>query len=345
MTVVLICLPGWAWADSGANVPVLSDQEAWKNLPAVEEGAGQPLPTWIRALAVSLPRTAAAMLELDYAQRMERALPLKLRAKLRWIAAHTNKCEYAKAYARADFVRAGGKAEEIDNLPAQFGKLPEKERLALQLVKQLAEAAYTVSDQQIARLVELYNEDQVVAMVLVAAYANFQDRLVLALGVSVEPGGPLPPIKVRFRKQLPLPKSAESEGGAATDKPVEATKRKLTPPAKNPPAMPEKVDDPEWSALSFESLRVRLGQQIARREARIHIPDGKTVLMNLPDTVPPLDENEMKIRWCRLTYGYQPRLTAAWLGALDVFESESDLDMTFHESMFWVVTRSLQCFY
>ncbi len=97
-----------ASAGVGAHVTVLSDAEAWKNLPPVEEGFGQPLPVWIRALARSLPNTAAAMIELDYVQRAENPLPAKLRAKLRWIAAFANRCEYAKAYARADYVRAGG---------------------------------------------------------------------------------------------------------------------------------------------------------------------------------------------------------------------------------------------
>jgi alkylhydroperoxidase family enzyme len=321
---------------------VLTDQEAWKNLPPAEEGGGQPLPAWIRALAVSLPKTAAAMLDLDYAQRMERALPLQLRAKLRFVAAKANRCVYAQAYACADYVRAGGKAEDIDDLANRITKLPEKERLALEFVRQLTEAAYTVTDQQVARLVELYDEQQVVAMVLVAAYANFQDRLLLALGVAVEPEGPLPPIKVRFRKPPAAPKP---ENGSTADIGKEGSKRKLSPPAQNPPAIPEKVDDPEWTAISFENLRQRLGQQIGRREARVRIPDSKTVLSNLPDTVPPLDAHEMDIRWCRLTYGYQPKLTAAWLGGLDVFDKESDLDFLFHESMFWVVTRSLQCFY
>jgi alkylhydroperoxidase family enzyme len=345
IVAILFCVPIYAWGGPPAHVPVLTDQEAWKVLPPAEEGAGQPLPGWIRALAVSLPKTAAAMLDLDYTQRMERALPLRLRAKLRFVAAKANRCEYAQAYARADYVRAGGKAEDMDDLPGRIDKLPEKERLALQLVRQLTEAAYTVTDEQIARLVELYDEDQVVAMVLVAAYANFQDRLLLALGVPVEEGGPLPPVKVRFRKQPATPKSAEPENGSTGEKGKELAKRKVSPPAPNPPAIPEKVDDPEWTAISFENLRQRLGQQIGRREARVRIPDGKTVLSNLPATVPPLDAHEMDIRWCRLTYGYQPRLTAAWLGGLDVFDKESDLDFLFHESMFWVVTRSLQCFY
>lgn len=319
------------------RVPLLNDTEAWKKMLCyIDSETGRRLPVWIRALAVSLPKTAAAMLDLDYAQRMENPLPPRLRAKLRWISADANRCEYAKAYARADYLRAGGQAREIDELPTVLDKLPEAERLALRLVRQLAEAAYSVEDAQVARLIELYGEKQVVAIVLVAAYANFQDRLLVALGAAVEPDGPLPPIKVHFRKPPQPEKSIASK--------KEKHKRNVSPPAKNPPPLPEKIDDPEWTALSFTALRERLDRQIARPQARIRIPDWKTVHANLPADMPQRDK-PIRIQWSLLTYGYQPRLTAAWFGGLRAFREESDLEAVFYESMFWVVTRSVQCFY
>jgi alkylhydroperoxidase family enzyme len=327
----LLLAPGGAWADA-AFVPVPSDAEAWQNLPPAEEGAGQPLPAWIRALSGSLPKTAAAMIDLDFAQRADSTLPPRLRAKLRWVAAHANRCEYAKAYARADYIRAGGRAEDLDDLLGHLDKLPEAERLALQVVRQLTEAAYTVTDAQVARLVELYGEKQVVGIVLVAAYANFQDRLLLALGIPLEKDGPLPPVKVRFRKP------------PAGDKPQETQKRKLSPPAKDPPPGPTRVDDPEWTAISFDKLRERMQDQKARRQARVRIPDWETVRDNLPDGVPRPDK-PVRIRWSLVTMGYQPRPSAAWSRGLRAFHEDSDLDAVFHESMFWVVTRSLQCFY
>ena len=318
------------------TVAALTNADAWKKMrPYIEKESGQPLPIWIRALAVSLPKTAAAMLDLDYAQRVESTLPPLLRAKLRWMAADANRCNYAKAYARFDYLQAGGKAEDIDQLPKQLDQLPEAERLALELVRQLVEAAYSVREEQIARLVELYGEKQVVAIVLVAAYANFQDRLLLALGADVEESGPLPPIKVHLR-----PRTKQGSENAKKDRP----KRIVSPPSPNPPPLPDKLDDPEWTALSFNTLRERLSEQIARRKARIRIPDWETVHANLPADMPQRDK-PMRIRWSLLTYGYQPRLTAAWLNGLRAFREESDLEAVFHESMFWVVTRSLQCFY
>ena len=56
-----------------ARVPLPSDSEAWQFLPKVEQGAGQPLPVWARALARSLPRTTAAMLDLDRLHRTQQS--------------------------------------------------------------------------------------------------------------------------------------------------------------------------------------------------------------------------------------------------------------------------------
>ncbi|MBI1903182.1 MAG: hypothetical protein HYS13_18940 [Planctomycetia bacterium] len=310
------------------HVPVLSDEEAWKILPPADEGAGQPLPSWIRALAGSLPRTAAAMIELDYAQREQSPLPPQFRAKLRWIAAHANRCEYAMAYARDDFVRAGGRGEDIDHLLRDIDKLPESERLALRLVERLTEESYAVTDDEVARLVELLGEKQLVAVVLVAAYSNFQDRLLLSLGVDVEPVGPLAPLKVKFRKAAP---------------PVEA-KRKLTLPADDPSPVPTVVDDPEWTAVSFDALRERLARQTERRQCRIPIPDWETIVKSFPADMP-APSRPTRIRWSLLNYAYQPRLSAAWSGGLRAFRGESDLPVVQQETMFWVVTRSQQCFY
>jgi alkylhydroperoxidase family enzyme len=326
-----------------AHVPVPSDAEAWQSMPPAEEGAGQPLPAWVRALAGPLPRTAAAMIELDYVQRAAGPLPERLRAKLRWVLADANRCDYAKAYARADYLRAGGRAEDIDDLPARLDTLPEEERLALQFVRQLATEAYAVTDTQVARLVQLYGDRQVVAIVLVAAYANFQDRLLLALGVPVEEGGPLPPARVRFRKPPPPAKPADPPKDQP-GKPTDGPKRKLSPPADNPPPVPERIEDPEWTAVPFDTLKERMRGQTARRQARVRVPEWEAVLAGLPDDLP-RPPQPTRIVWSLVTTGYQPRLSAAWGAGLRAFHQDSDPDAVFHESMFWVVTRSLQCFY
>ncbi|HEV3023514.1 MAG TPA: hypothetical protein VGX76_13665, partial [Pirellulales bacterium] len=90
-----------------ARVPLLSDAEAWERLPQAEEGAGGPLPAWARALAGNLPRTTAAMLELDWRHRAVSPLDPILRGKLRWTVAQANRCQYGTRYAVADLVRLG----------------------------------------------------------------------------------------------------------------------------------------------------------------------------------------------------------------------------------------------
>jgi alkylhydroperoxidase family enzyme len=326
--------------EPAANVPVLTNAEAWKKLPQAEEGHGQPLPSWIRALAGSLPKTAAAVLEWDYMHRAESPLEPKLRAKLRWITAHSNRCEYAKAYARADYIRAGGKGEDIDDLPHQLDKLPEAEHLALQVMRQLAEAGYTITDTQMTDLVKAQGEKQVAAMVLLSAYANFQDRLLLALGVSVEKDGPLAPVKIRFPR--PPATASKEHDKAKSDK--EPPKRKLTPPAKDPPPIPEKIDDPEWTSISPDTLRELMEQQKARRQMRIRIPDAKVVQASLPAEMPQ-PEKQVQIIWYLVTFGYQPQLTEAWGRTGRAFREDADMDRVHTGSMFWIVTRSNLCFY
>lgn len=137
----------------------------------------------------------------------------------------------------------------------------------------------------------------------------------MALGAAVEPEGPLPPIKIHFRKPPPPEKSADDK--------KKQPKRIVSPPAKNPPPLPQKLDDPEWSALSFADPRERLNCQIAQSQARVRVPDGKTVHANLPADIPDRDK-PIRIQWSLLTYGYQPRLTAAWFGGLRAFREESE---------------------
>src|SRR5262245_40193733 len=52
-----------------ARFPLPDNAAAWKRLPGAEKGQGAVLPAWARALAHAMPKTAAAMLELDYLHR------------------------------------------------------------------------------------------------------------------------------------------------------------------------------------------------------------------------------------------------------------------------------------
>ena len=73
-----------------------SDEECWRKLPPTEKGGGQALPSWARALADPMPRTTAALLRLDLVQRTRSPLDPKLRAQMRWVAAHIDRCDYSR---------------------------------------------------------------------------------------------------------------------------------------------------------------------------------------------------------------------------------------------------------
>ncbi len=60
-----IMLDASACASEGP-LALLTDAECWNRMPTADSGGGQPLPSWAKAVAVQLPRTAAAMLELDW---------------------------------------------------------------------------------------------------------------------------------------------------------------------------------------------------------------------------------------------------------------------------------------
>ena len=77
--------------------PVLDNQQAWRLLPRADKGEGVPLPAWARAMVRSLPATTAGMLELDYKHRDGSPLEARLAGKMRWMAAHANRCPYSEA--------------------------------------------------------------------------------------------------------------------------------------------------------------------------------------------------------------------------------------------------------
>src|SRR3954469_20565644 len=134
---LLLSAASAAEALGGARVPLLSDAEAWKALPSATRGAGQPLPGWARAFARSLPRTTAAMLDLDRIQRTRSPLGPILRGKLRWVAADANRCAYGRATAEADLRRAGLDEAGLKALKGSWEGLPDAERAALAFARDM----------------------------------------------------------------------------------------------------------------------------------------------------------------------------------------------------------------
>jgi len=311
------------------RLPCLEDEAAWQRLPAVEgEVAPRQLPVWAKALAGPLPQTTAALLELDYVYRTSEAFDPQLRAKMRWVAARANQCSYGQRYAEADLVRAGLDGAEVNRLEASLDSLSPKERAAITFADKLTRSGNSITDDEVAELIDMFGEQPVVAMVLQIAYANFQDRLLLALNVEVEPGGPLPPLAVRFS---PPPAGAKM----AAERPE--------PLADVATAAPTIDLGSEWTSVTFEQLLLGMEQQ-RLRNGRVSVPTWEETQPRLPAGLYPADR-PVRIKWSLVVLGHQPPMGTAWLKCLRTFGREANQDRVFEESLFWVITRTIDCFY
>jgi alkylhydroperoxidase family enzyme len=305
----------------------LSDAECWKRMPPAESGGGQPLPNWAKAVAVRLPRTAAAMLELDLAQRTKSPLDPSLRAKMRWVIARANRCDYSEAYALADLKRCGGDDASVKSLTGDPARWPEADREPLQFALLLTIAAPAAPDELFARLRDRFGDKGVAAMVLLGAYGNFQDRIVLGLALPIEAGGPLPPLAVKF--------------AASAFQPTP-----LMPPQTEVPTLLASGTtvverDREWSELSYDELQSRLERQRARTP-RLPIPTWDEVKKNLP---PAIAARPTRIVWNLVCSGYVPELAIPWSVGTRTMWAEAKPNRVFEESLFWVQTRSIRCNY
>jgi hypothetical protein len=254
------------------------------------------------------------MLKLDYLHRCRSPLDPQLRGRVRWVAAHANGSLYGQACAAGDLRRAGLPATAIRALAGDHADLPASTRAALAFARKLTVAAHTITDAEVAHLIETHGEKQVVALVLLVAYANFQDRLTLSLDLSPEADGLFSPVEVRFAR-APL--------GASRAGPPHR------PPAGTAaaPAV-QRVADPEWLALDSSRLQLEIARQRVRRP-RIRVPG----------------DDPLAIQWGLVCQTYQPELAAAWSACTHAFGDEANQDRVFEETLFWVVTRTVGCFY
>ena len=110
-----------------------------------------------------------------------------------------------------------------------------------------------------------------------------------------------------------------------------------------PVGPPAKITDPKWLEVGAESLRRSMEAQ-SERPGRVPVPTFEEVKAALPpNTFGP--GRVVKIKWSLTVMGYQPVVAQAWLNCLRTFEAEAKQDRKFEESAFWVVTRSVDCFY
>jgi hypothetical protein len=301
-----------------SRFPSLSSDEAFERIRKESE----PLPGWSRMLAASLPRTTALMLALDHAHRAKNPLEPALRAKMRWVAADANRCDYSRRQAEADLARAGVAGWKLSSDPTKW---PEEERDLVAFARKMTLAAHTVTDDEMAALLKAHGAAKVVAMVHTLAHANFQDRIFLALGVELESAGPLAPIL------LPVPSAERTKRLVPARKPWKAVVGAKFDPA---------GEGPDWQERSSEGLDKAMADQKARKP-RIGMPPAAS-LEAMPADV---RERTKRIAWSRVSMGYQPRLTQAWFETMGSFQAEARMDPVFANSYFWVLTRTNECFY
>lgn len=303
----------------GPRFSKLSHDDAWKHLPR----QSPKLPNWARMLAESLPRTTAAMIELDHVHRAKNPLGPVVAGKLRWWAADALGCDYLKEYAEADLCRAGLADDDLEALAGDAGELSKSDRLLRVFARKMTLAAATVTDAEVASLVNRFGPERVVGFVHTLAYANFHGRIVLALGVEVEPGGPLPPLDVKF------------DSAATVEVPPRRDWKKTTA---SEGAAPD--GRPDWLGGSASDLQRAMADQKARK-ARVPMPPPES-LEKLP---PEAKDQAGKIVWTRVSMGYQPLLTTTWFQTMRTFQQEARFDRVFSNTYFWVITRTNDCFY
>ena len=316
--------------DDALTAP-LSNAEAWKRLPPADKGAGQPLPSWARMLPRSLPKTTAALLELDLAQRTKSPLAPKLRAAMRGVAAHADHCEYAEAYALFDARRAGLDDSAVEALrKGDHSQWSAAEQAALEFARKMTVESANATDDEFAALVKNFGDKQAAAMVLLMAYANFQDRLLICLGAPLEEGGPLPPVEVAFQPDVLATRTNPPTPPVISSLP-KPTGQDLVP------------DDPEWSGMTYDQLQTKLEKQRSR-PTRLRVPSWEEVQRGLPSGV---TTKGTRIVWSLVAFGYVPELAAPWEAVMWVNGAENGrrFDRVFAMSLFWVVTRAIDCPY
>ena len=311
----------------------LSNEESWNRLP-VEKRTFEPLPSWARSLAGPMPRLAATLLRLDYVHRAHSPLDFGLRARMRWVTAHANHCAYAEAYALADARRAGLGDAAIEALrQSDWSGLPHGEKAALEFARKMTVASSTVSDDEFHALAKQFGRKTVAAMVILMAYANFQDRLLLCLGSPLEAGGPLPPINVVVSPD-PTSGPPRRQIGQAS-------------PLTNPTGNDLVEDDLDWISVTYDELQDRLERQRGKT-SRVPEPTYDEIYRDWPAGIAKAEPRPTRIIWNLVCSGNQPEMASAWMACgrgRAAASEKTRLDPIFANTLFWVITRSINCTY
>jgi hypothetical protein len=202
---------------------------------------------------------------------------------MRWVTAHANHCAYAQAYALADARRAGlGDAAIEARRRGDWSALAHRDKAALEFARKMTVASSTVSDDEFHALVQHFDRKTVAAMVILMAYSNFQNRLLLCLGSPLEPGGPLPPIEV-IMPQEPASGPPKRPTGQASP---------LTAPTGNDLV----EDDLEWISMTYDELQERLERQRGKT-SRVPEPTYDEIYRDWPAGIAKAEPRPTRIIW------------------------------------------------
>lgn len=269
--------------------------------------AASVLPAWAEALAAPLPATTFRLLALDDRHRAAHPLGAAVSAVVRERVALHLGC--------ATLVRTA--EQDLAAVPASE-RNADAEAIADAFAAAMAAAPQAIPDDVHARAEQRFGPAGVVALVHSVAYANFQSRLLHGLGLA--------------------------DGPAATRLPMAAD---AAPPDVPPPERPATANPTttslapaNWTAGAAADMRSRMERQ-QRATPRLPLPADE----QLAQATERERGQAARIVWSRFGYGYQPELTRGWITALHTFYREAKVDPIVENSVFWVVTRSNDCFY
>ena len=297
--------------------PAASNNDAWARLPR----DNPPLPPWARVLVGPLPQTTAKMLELDDFHREKNPLGPELSAIVRWTAADALGCVFGKATAEADLRRAGVPARVLTKLGDSDALAPDV-RVAVAFARKLTIEGHAITDAEFAELLKMFGPEKVTAIVHTVAYANFHNRIVLGLGAD---GSPVPPVNAKFASERPANAPTPPRPPWDDLKSIKAE------------GLSVRVD---WGKSGADELNVALERQ-KERKLRMPLPNPSRI------KALPTKEREQaeRVVWTNVSSGYQPEMPRAWFAALYTYYDEAKVDRVFTNSVFWVVTRTNDCFY
>ena len=307
--------------------------EAWELLPPTAHHPAAELPVWARMLVRNLPRTTASLLHLDLAQRKHSPIDPVLRAAMRWVSAQANGSKYAVDCALLDLRLAGIEPARLTGLSQPgYPGWSAHEQAALAFANGMTLHSGSVTDAEFAYLAQNLGEEIAASMVLLLAYSNFQDRLLICLGAAVSGDPALPPVEVDYTAASFVVPSVPP---TASHSPIQTE-----PLGTYAAAVPV---DPDWGTLPYERWQERLELQ-RQAPTRLRIPEWDEVARKLPEGLIPRPSD---IIWYRIVFAYAPELAVPYELFMRTAGAEAAplWDRIFGSSLFWVVTRAIECPY